>query len=287
MQEQIRLYFSLTKPRIALMVLVTAALGFFLATGGKLEPLPILFLMLFGTWLSCAGASVLNQYLERDVDALMRRTCFRPLPTGQIGPLAALSFGVLLTLAGTVILAVGVNLLTGFLALLTSFLYVLVYTPLKRTTWLNTAIGAIPGALPPMGGWAAATGDLGVGAWLLFLVLFLWQHPHFYAIAWMYREDYSRGGLKMLPVVEPDGRSTFRQIIWFSIVLLLVSVVPFFVGISGSTYLVGAIVLGLMMLWYGVVLSRSHTIGDAKKVLRASIAYLPLLLTLMVLDGRF
>jgi len=287
MRKQIKLYLSLTKPRIALMVVITAALGFFLATGGVLSPFPVFTTMLLGTWLSCSGASVLNQYLERDIDARMRRTCLRPLPRGQISPLAALSFGIFLTLAGTSLLVVGVNLLTGFLALLTSFLYVLVYTPLKRTTWLNTAIGAIPGALPPMGGWSAATGELGIGAWLLFCLLFLWQHPHFYAIAWMYREDYERGGLKMLPVVEPDGIRTFRQILGFSLLLLGVSVVPFAVGMSGSIYLIGAIILGGMMVWYGWVLSKSHSVSDARKVLRASIAYLPLLLILLVADLKF
>jgi protoheme IX farnesyltransferase len=287
MRKQIQLYISLTKPRIALMVVITAALGFFLASGGVLSPVSVFAIMLLGTWLSCSGASVLNQYLERDVDARMRRTCLRPLPRGQISPLAALSFGIFLTLAGTSLLVVGVNLLTGFLALLTSFLYVLVYTPLKRTTWLNTAIGAIPGALPPMGGWSAATGELGIGAWLLFCLLFLWQHPHFYAIAWMYREDYERGGLKMLPVVEPDGIRTFRQILGFSLLLLGVSVVPFAVGMSGSIYLVGAVILGAMMVWYGWVLSKSHSVSDARKVLRASIAYLPLLLILLVADLKF
>jgi protoheme IX farnesyltransferase len=202
-----------------------------------------------------------------------------------VTPSEALSFGLILVLLGVSLLAWQVNLLTGFLSLLTVFLYVLVYTPLKRVTWWNTVIGAIPGALPPMGGWAAATGSLDLGAWVLFLILFVWQHPHFYAIAWMYREDYKRGGFKMLPVVEPDGRSTFRQVIWFSVVLVPVSLLPGFLGMAGAVYTWGMAVLSLGMLWYGVVLARTHSVQDARVLLKVSVIYLPLFFILILGDS--
>lgn len=275
---------ELTKPRILVMVLVTHALGFFLGAGG-LSPVSVFLLSLLGTGLTCAGAAVLNHYLERDADARMKRTRRRPLVSGEVSPSDALAFGIVLILAGTSLLVWKVNLITGFLALLTAFLYVLVYTPLKRVTWLNTSIGSIPGALPPLGGWSAATGELEMGGWLLFLILFLWQHPHFYAIAWMYREDYARGGFKMLPVVEPDGRSTFRQIVAFSLVLLPVSIVPTLLGMAGSVYLVGALVLGGLMLYPGLCLATTHAVRHARWVLRASVVYLPLLLVLIVADA--
>jgi len=214
----------------------------------------------------------------------MRRTCNRPIPAGLVSPLSALAYGVYCVLGGVLLLLWQVNLLTAFLALLTSFLYVLVYTPLKRWSWLNTIVGAVPGALPPMGGWAAATGRLDVGAWVLFGILFLWQHPHFYAIAWMFRDDYRRGGFRMLPVVQPDGRSTFRQILTTSILLVPVSLLPAFVGMSGPVYLWGALVLSLGFLYTSVVLARTHSMASARNVLRASVVYLPLLLALIMLD---
>lgn len=282
--RKLRAFIEISKPRIVSMVLVTAALGYFLAARGIASWQQFLIMML-GTGLSCAGSGVLNCYIERDVDGLMRRTHNRPLVTGVLQPHEALAFGVLLVLGGVALLAWQVNLLTGFLSLLTAFLYVVVYTPLKRVTWLNTSIGAIPGALPPLGGWAAATGGLEIGGWVLFLILFIWQHPHFYAIAWMYRDDYARGGFKMLPVVEPDGISTFRQIIWYSLLLLPVSVLPTVLGMSGMVYLVGSLILGISMLRVGIQLSRSHSGLDARRLLRASIIYLPLLLALIVFDG--
>ena len=276
-------YFNLTKPRILLMVLIMCAAGYVLATHGIVD-YGVLSLTLLGTGLSSAGAAVLNNYLERDIDRSMHRTRKRALPTGTIPAAHALSFGLVLTLLGVSILVSGVNLLTGFLSLLTVFLYVLVYTPLKRVTWLNTLVGAIPGALPPMGGWTAATGHVDLGAWVIFAILFIWQHPHFYAIAWMYREDYARGGFKMLPVVEPDGASTFRQIIWFSAALIPVSLVPTFVGISGKIYMGGMLISGLLMLWVGIHLSRTKTNLDAKRLLRASIVYLPVFFALILAD---
>jgi protoheme IX farnesyltransferase len=286
MKSKFQAYCTLSKPRIVTLVLVTTAIGYFFG-GQGIRSYETLFITLVGTALCCAGAAVLNCYIERDVDKLMKRTMTRPLPTGEITPSEALAFGILLVLAGTTLLAWQVNLLTGFLALLTAFLYVLVYTPLKRITWLNTFVGAIPGALPPMGGWAAATGDLSLGAWVLFLILFVWQHPHFYAIAWMYKEDYLRGGLKMLPCVEPDGESTFRQVIWYSILLIPISLLPTVMGMSGYVYLAGALVLGVGMLLSGLTVAKSRTVADAKKLLRTSVIYLPLLLILIVTDAGF
>ena len=268
------------------MVLVMSAAGFFLGAGG-ITPISTFLIMLFGTGLSSGGAAVLNNYIERDIDGKMHRTCKRPLPTGSITPSEALSFGLLLVLFGVGILAWQVNLLTGFLSLLTVFLYVLVYTPLKRVTWLNTVIGAIPGALPPVGGWAAATGHLDMGAWALFLILFIWQHPHFYAIAWMYRDDYQRGGFKMLPVVEPDGISTFRQVVFFSVVLIPVSLLPAFMGMAGMWYGVGITISGLLMLGVGINLWRTHAVQDARLLLRASVIYLPVFFALLVGDSIF
>jgi len=243
--------------------------------------------MLVGTALSSGGAAVLNNYLERDCDSKMDRTKTRPLPQGTITPSEALSFGLLLVLLGVGLLAWQVNLLTGFLSLLTVFLYVLVYTPLKRITWLNTVIGAVPGALPPVGGWAAATGHLDAGAWILFLILFIWQHPHFYAIAWMYKEDYSRGGFKMLPVVDPEGSSTFRQVIIFSLLLIPASLLPMANGMAGAFYGWGIFALGLGLLAIGVHLSRTRSVKDARLLLKASVIYLPLFFILILGDRAF
>ncbi|HIG17048.1 MAG TPA: protoheme IX farnesyltransferase, partial [Candidatus Handelsmanbacteria bacterium] len=222
---------------------------------------------------------------ERDIDAVMRRTRDRPLPSGRVTPAAALSLGFLLILAGQVVLVLTVNLMTAWLALLTAFLYVVIYTPLKRTTWLNTSLGSIPGALPPVGGWAAATGHLDAGAWVLFAILFAWQHPHFYSIAWIFRDDYRRGGFKMLPVLEEDGRRTCRHILAFSVLLIAVSILPALLGSSGTVYLLGALVLGAGMLAAGVSLTISRSNVDARRLLRASVIYLPLLLILTVFDS--
>jgi protoheme IX farnesyltransferase len=284
--DKVSAYVCLTKPRILTMVLVMSAAGFFL--GAKsLQPLDTFVIMLLGTALSSGGAAVLNNYIERDCDQKMHRTKTRPLPKGIITPPEALQFGLTLVLMGVTLLAWQVNLLTGFLSLLTVFLYVLVYTPLKRITWWNTVIGAIPGALPPMGGWTAATGHLDLGAWIVFLILFVWQHPHFYAIAWMYKDDYERGGFKMLPVVDPDGRSTFRQVIWFSVALLPVSLLPTYFGMAGMVYGWGIAILGIVMLMIGLNLQKSRSVQDAKRLLRASVIYLPLFFILILCDCSF
>ena len=237
--------------------------------------------------MASCGAAVLNQYVERDIDGLMERTRNRPLPTGRINPTTALSFGFILVLGGVFFLLFTVGLLTAFLALLSAFLYVVVYTPMKRQNWLNTTLGAVPGALPPVGGWTAATDSIDAGAIVLFLILFAWQHPHFYAIAWIFRDDYRRGGFKMLPVVEPDGDSTCWQVMGYSVLLLIFSVLPTFMGLTGPFYLAGVVVMGLLFLASGVALHLSRSIASARLLLRASVLYLPLLLLLSVADAGF
>ena len=279
-------YIELTKPRILSMVLVTTTIGYFLAARG-IRPLGTLFLTLLGVGCATGGSAALNNYLERDVDGKMVRTRDRALPAGLIQPANALAFGISLVLFGLFILVWAVNLLTSFLVLLAAFLYVLVYTPMKRLTWLNTTFGAIPGAIPPLCGWAAATGRLDAGAWVLFLILFAWQHPHFYAIAWMFKDDYRDAGFKMLPVVDPSGVSTFRQTILFAILLVGVSVLPTMIGMTGRVYCIGALTMGLALLVVGVLFTRSKSFLDARRLLKASVIYLPLLLLLIIIDAGF
>ncbi len=283
-KKKMAAFCALTKPRILMMVVIMSAAGYFL--GAKsIEPFGVFFAMLLGTALSSGGAAVLNNYMERDCDTRMTRTQTRPIPLGIVTPNEALLFGLLLSLLGVVLLACLVNPLSGFLSLLTVFLYVLVYTPLKRISWWNTVVGAIPGALPPMGGWASATNELDAGAWILFLILFVWQHPHFYAIAWMYKEDYARGGFKMLPVVHPDGIRTFRQTLGFSIVMIPVSLLPYFYGIAGEVYAIGVTALGIWMLAQSVKVWRTHTVADARTLLKVSVIYLPLFFALLLCDS--
>ncbi len=276
----------MTKPGIVMMVLVTTSLGFYFADHGIDRPWVLLWTLL-GTALTCGGATVLNQYLERDADSLMQRTKHRAIPMGVISPAQALGFGTSLILAGLLVLCCKVNLLTAFLSLLTCFLYILVYTPMKRLTWLCTTIGAIPGAIPPLGGWAAATNHLDPGGWILFLILFTWQHPHFYSIAWIYKEDYKRAGFKILPVVHPDAKFTLSQITSFSFLLIAFSLMPSLMGMSGKIYFWGALVLGTGILFTAFLFHKSQSVPDARKILGATIAYLPLLLVLIIVDGVF
>ncbi len=272
-------FWELAKPRIVTMVLLTAALGFFL--GGH-AAWPVLLATLAGVGLATGGAAALNNYLDRDVDAKMARTCRRALPAGTVAPAHALAYGVILVLVGVLALVWWVNLLTGFLVLLAAFLYVLVYTPMKRVSWLNTTVGAIPGAIPPLAGWAAATGQLAPGAWVLFAILFVWQHPHFFSIAWMFKDDYRNAGLKMLSVVNPAG--TFRQTMLFSVALVGVAALPAFVGMAGRAYLAGAVVLSAAMLAVGIGFCRRKSFADARRLLQASVFYLPVLVALMIVD---
>jgi len=276
-------YLQLTKPRIVTLVLVTTALGYYLGGDGRFDYAVFLWLVL-GAGLVCAGSSTLNNYLERESDCKMLRTKNRAIPLGIITPLHALNYGIVLILSGLIILYTRVNLLTAFLSLLTAFLYVLIYTPMKKVSWLNTTIGSIPGAIPPMGGWAAATGYLEPGAWVLFLILVLWQHPHFYAIAWMYREDYKRAGFKMLSVMDHDGRRMFQQILWYSVILIPVSILPTVIGLTGIFYSVGAFICGVVLLRFGQRLMATRSLKDARHLLQATVFYLPILLILIIVD---
>ena len=247
-------YFELTKPSITFLILISTALGFYLGGDGIQDHVKFLITLL-GSCLVSSGAGALNHFAEMESDWLMERTKKRPLPTGLIEPDNARIFGLGLTLIGSGLLYFYVNLLTSILALITTILYLFVYTPLKKITWLNTSIGAIPGSIPTLGGWVAATGSLEPEAWVLFAILFLWQHPHFYAIALMYKDDYKKASLKMLPVVEPDGRRTNRQIIWHALLLIPVSLVPVYMNTQGLIYLYGALFLGVCYLISGFLLT--------------------------------
>ena len=276
-------YLELTKPRITFLIMLTSAAGFALGSRGAIN-YALLTHALIGIGLLSSGIATLNQFIERDLDGLMRRTADRPLPSGRLFPFEALWFGVLLTVMAEVYLAVLVNPLTALLGLTVIAGYLFVYTPLKTRTSLSTAIGAFPGAMPPLMGWAAARGEIDIAAWVLFAILFLWQFPHFLAIAWMYREDYGRAGIKMLPVVEPDGRVTGQQIIAYALMLVPVSLLPTVLGISGKIYLVAAIVLGLLFLASSIRAALSKSNQHARQLLLASVLYLPLLFGVMVLN---
>jgi protoheme IX farnesyltransferase len=282
-RERLAAYVELTKPRITFLIVLTAAAGFGLATPGRVNYAALLSSML-GIALLSSGIAALNQYMERDLDGLMRRTVNRPLPSGKLLPWEALCFGLGLTVVAEGYLAIVVNPLSGLLGLFVIVGYLLAYTPLKTRTSLSTMVGAFPGAVPPLIGWSAATGHLTVGAWVLFAILFLWQFPHFLAIAWMYREDYSRARILMLPVVEPDGKVTGQQIIAYSLMLLPVSLLPAVLGISGKVYFAGAVVLGLLFIGCSIRAALSLSRQRARDLLLASVVYLPLLFGLMVLD---
>jgi protoheme IX farnesyltransferase len=276
-------YIELTKPRITFLIVLTSAAGFCLGARGAVNYVVFTHAMI-GIALLSSGIATLNQYLERDLDGLMRRTENRPLPSGRLVPFEALWFGITLTIVAELYLALSVNVLTALMGLTVIAGYLFLYTPLKTRTSLSTAVGAFPGAMPPLMGWAAARGEVDIAAWVLFAILFLWQFPHFLAIAWMYREDYGRAGIRMLPVVEPDGRVTGQQIILYALMLLPVSLLPTLLGISGKVYLVAAIVLGLLFLASSIRAALSKSNQHARQLLLASVLYLPLLFGVMVLN---
>jgi protoheme IX farnesyltransferase len=273
---------ALTKPRITLMVVLTTAVGY--AVAAPTFSWMVFLHTLAGTALLASGSSVYNQWLERRNDARMQRTAQRPLPAGRMRAGVAFAIASALSAAGFAWLWLWVNALTAWVGLATLVLYVVVYTPMKRWTSLNTVVGAVPGAMPPMMGCTAATGVLGPIAWALFGLLFLWQMPHFLAIAWLYRSDYERGGLPMLPVGDPDGRRTSLQMALYAIALLPVSILPTVLGFTGLVYLVGALVAGLAYFFVALRFGRSLDSRDARRLLLASVAYLPVVLILMVLD---
>jgi protoheme IX farnesyltransferase len=274
---------ELIKARLTSLVLMTSAVGFYLGERGAMDWI-LFFNSLTATALVASGAAALNQLLERDYDAKMRRTQDRPLPSGRLQPATVALFGGVISVAGLVYLAVAVNLLTSVLGAVTLVSYLFIYTPLKRVTWLNTAIGAIPGGLPPLMGWTAARGELSGEGWALFAILAFWQIPHFFAIAWMYRDEYAKAGFVMLPNVDADGRRTAQQTVSHALVLLIASLCPFVFKMAGTIYLAGAIVLGIGFLYCAIQFSRQLNLASARILFLASILYLPLLLAAMVCD---
>jgi heme o synthase len=276
-------FLVLTKPRVVLMVLVTTLVGFHVGSVGVSDPLRLLH-ALIGTGLAAAGSLALNQFLERDVDGRMERTRRRPLPDKRLQPNEALYFGLTLTLAGPLYLGLTISWLSAAVVIGTAASYLLAYTPLKRQSSLCTILGAIPGALPPVTGWVAARGEFGVGAWVLFGILFLWQLPHTLAIAWVYSRDYARADLRMLPVVDPEGGSTCRQVVINCLALLAVGLLPSLVGITGPVYFLGALLLGAAMLACGIGLAMTRSVGNARRLVYASLVYLPALFVLMAVD---
>ena len=276
-------YLTLTKPDVSLLVLMTTGAGFYMGARGPVDWLRLAHTV-FGTMLIAAGTAALNHYIERDSDRYMRRTAARPLPSGQLKPREALAFGVGLAVTGTIDLWVAGAALASALGVITCLSYLLAYTPLKKRTVWATFVGAFPGAVPPMIGWAAATGSLDRGAWALFAILFLWQFPHFHAIAWMYRDDYSRAGIMMLPVVDRDGSRTFRQIIFTAIGLIGIGLLPSLLGLTGVLYFFGALVVSTALLQVCLWAASSKSNVRAKWLMHATVLHIPLLLGLMMYD---
>jgi protoheme IX farnesyltransferase len=276
-------YADLFKARLTFLVLLTTLVGFYIGFRGPVDYWLMLHTLL-GTALVASGASALNQLLERDYDARMRRTQNRPLPSGRLQPQTVLIIGTAAAVLGLAYLAICVNTITCLVGAASFVSYLFIYTPLKRVTWLNTAIGAIPGALPPLMGWTAARGALSGEGWALFAILAFWQLPHFLAIAWLYREEYAKAGFKMLPLIDPTGARTGRQAVSHTLGLLPISLCPFLFRLTGTIYLFGALVLGLIFLWYAIRFSRELSRSRARELFFVSILYLPLLLALMVFD---
>jgi len=276
-------YADLIKARLTLLVLLTTLVGFYVGWRGEMNYL-LMFHALLGTALVASGAAALNQLLERESDARMRRTASRPLPSGRLQPVTVMLFGGVCALVGTIYLALLVNPLTSVLGAVSLVSYLFIYTPLKRMTWLNTAVGAIPGALPPLMGWTAARGNLDGGGWALFAILAFWQMPHFFAIAWLYREEYVKAGFKMLPAFDPDGSRTGQQAVSHTLGLLPISLCPFLFHLAGPIYLVAALVLGFGYFGCAVQFAKRLDTPSAKKLFFASIIYLPMLLIALVAD---
>ena len=282
-KSKMNIYFELSKLNILSLVLVATFLGYYLGSSG-INSWEHLFFTLLGTTMTASGSGALNHYMERETDKYMIRTKNRPLPAGLISPSEVMAFGVLMVLFGAIILVSLINTITGFIAILTSFLYIVIYTPLKKITWLNTSIGSIPGALPVIGGWTASTGEIGFMAWVLFGMMYLWQHPHFYAIAWMCRKDYAEANLKMLPVLEPEGNRTMRQIFWHLLLMIPISIIPVIQGSLGIVYLFGVILITCAFFVSALPLARNRSNKDALLLLKASVFYLPILLLIIIID---
>ncbi len=282
-------YIALTKPRITWLILMSTGVGYFFGAqagwhGWSSWHWLTLLHTIVGTGLIASGTAALNQWMERVADGKMRRTQARPLPSGRLQPAPALIFAIAISAAGFADLWFGANPLAAMLGLFTLLTYLFIYTPLKQRSPHSTTFGSLPGAMPPLIGFAAASGTLTWDAWVLFAILFLWQFPHFYAIAWMYKEDYARAGILMLPVVEPDGKSTARRILLYSIALIPISLMPKFFAMAGNVYLYGALALGLAFVYYGLRIRWDRTRQQARHVLLASVVYLPVLFSLMLFD---
>lgn len=276
-------YWELTKPGVTFMVIISTFGGFYLATTGSLNWL-LLIHTLLGSWFVAAGTNALNQLIERDIDARMKRTRRRPLPAGRLQASHVRLFAWGISSIGIVYLWIAANLLTGMLAAITLASYIYIYTPLKRLSPLSTVVGAVPGALPALGGWVAVRGGVNMEAWIIFAILFFWQMPHFLAIAWIYRDDYERGGFRVLPVVDKNGFHTGMHIVLNCLALLTVSLLPTLTGMAGTIYFMGALILGAAFLWSGMRVARQKTNRRAKQLLHASIVYLPILMALMLFD---
>lgn len=276
-------YWAMTKPEVNFLVVLTSLAGFYL---GSSRPLDLLLLlnMMAGTFLVASGTAVLNEVIEHSHDANMRRTASRPIPAGRVRPGEGLILGLALSAAGGIYLDLATNRLACFIALLTLAMYLVIYTPLKRKTPLCTLVGSVPGAMPPLIGWAAARGSLSFEAWILFAILFLWQFPHFTAIAWMYRQDYNRAGYVMLPPADHKGRFMATQVVGFSLLLIPISLIPAMAGHAGRVYLIGAAVLGVVFLYYGIRLALSRSNVLARRVVLASVIYLPLVFILLMMN---
>ena len=277
------IFLELSKLNILSLVLVSTFLGYYLGNNG-IGSWSLLGFTLLGTAMTSAGAGALNHYLERKPDQLMTRTKNRPLAIGSVSPISVIIYGVLMVVLGSLLLLIKVNMLTGFLSLLTAFLYIAIYTPLKRITWLNTSVGSIPGAMPIIGGWTAATGEIGTMAWILFGIMYLWQHPHFYAIAWMCKDDYAAADFKMLPVIEPDGTRTMRQIFWHLLLMIPVSLLPVVEGSLGTIYLIGVTIISCAFFISAIPLAKDRSDKSALLLLKASVFYLPVLLIIIMID---
>lgn len=282
-KKWLAVYADLVKARLTLLVLLTTLVGFYVGWRGPMDYL-LMFHALLGTAFVASGAAALNQLLEREHDGRMRRTASRPLPSGRLQPVTVMLFGGTCSLAGLIYLALLTNPLTSALGAISLVSYLFIYTPLKRLTWLNTAVGAIPGALPPLMGWAAARGELGGGGWALFAILAFWQLPHFFAIAWIYRDEYAKAGFQMLPAVDPDGSRTAQQSVSHTLGLLPISLSPFLFHLAGPIYLVAALLLGVGYLACAIQFARRLDLPSARRLFFASIIYLPLQLIALVLD---
>ena len=282
-KSRISIYAELSKLNILSLVIIATVLGYYLGASGIILWKHLLITLL-GTAMTACGSGALNHYLERETDAFMTRTKNRPLPAGLIKPFEVMNYGVIMVLIGVLVLVTQVNMLTGFIALLTAFLYIVVYTPLKKITWLNTSIGSIPGALPILGGWTASAENIDAMAWVLFAIMYLWQHPHFYSIAWICRKDYAEANLKMLPVVDPDGNSTIRQIFWHLLLMIPITSLPFIQGQLGLFYLLGALLITSAFFVSALPMARNRSDKSALLLLKGSVFYLPSLLFIIIID---